>query len=138
MNALIILIYTVRGFLRDYGFGVGSIVATVIFVLFGVGMGIYVLLQISLIPGIIIIGVFFYAGYMLAIYLIYLYLNKTFPNYLVYITMGVFFVTAISVMIVSYILGSFDDFLGFSITYLIINIIVLGYGGYLLYSDIST
>lgn len=124
--------------LRDYGFGANSIVASVCFTLVGLGFGVFVLFEVSMIGGIIILGIFAYVGYMLAIYLVYLKFDKVLPRYLVYTTMGVFFVTATSVMIVSYILNTFDDFLGFSITYLIINVIILGYGIYLLYYDLST
>ena len=138
VNMLLVSLYSARGLMRDYEFGWKSIVAGVSFILIGIGMGVYILIQISLFGGLIVIGVFFYGGYIMGLYLAYLYLNRTFPNFLVYTTMAFFFITSVSIMIVSYILASFDDFLGLSITYLIINIIILGYGGYLLYSDIST
>lgn len=138
VNMILVFSYSVWGFLRDFGFGWRSIIPSIFLSLTGIGMGIYILMLISLIAGIVVIGIFFYIGFLLALYLAYLHLNKTLPNSLVYLTMVVFLITSLSVMIVSYALNTFNDFLGFSITYLIINVIILGYGGYLLYSDISS
>ena len=138
VNLIIIELYGVKGLLRDYGYGIGSIGACTLFALSIMCMGIYVLFEISIVAGVVILGVSLYISYFLAAYLVYLKHNKTLPRMIVYLTMGILLLTALTVMIAGYIIYSLDDFLGFCITYMIINVIIMGYGVYLLYRDIDS
>ena len=53
-----------------------------------------------------------------------------------YITIAIIVSTCFAVMIYGFIDKEFDDFLGFSITYLVINLLIVIYGAYSLIMDI--
>lgn len=85
--------------------------------------------------GIILIAISLYYGYCLALYIIYLIKNKSMPIFMNYITLAIIIATTFAVMIYGFISPTLDNFYGFTITYLVINFLVLIYGAYLIVSD---
>jgi hypothetical protein len=131
-------VYVLWGCLRDYGASLMSIICAVITVSIGYAMGIYILLIIQVVPGIAVIGVFLYVTYFLVLYIIYLKMNKSLPNFIAPLTVLLVFLTAFSVMIASFIITEFDDFVGFTITYLVLIFILGVYAIYLILNDLNT
>jgi hypothetical protein len=138
VNPLLLCIYALWGLVRDYGVTAASIITAIFMVLIGFGMGIFILISGNLIAGIAVIGVMGYVAYFLAIGLYYINNNNSLPRIFFLITAILMVLTALAVMIVGFILPEFDDFLGFSITYMVLTFLLLGYSAYLLLNDIST
>jgi hypothetical protein len=57
------------------------------------------------------------------------------PIFMNYITLAIIIVTTFAVMIYGFVSPSFDNFYGFTITYLVINFLILVYGAYLIVLD---
>ena len=89
----------------------------------------------SIALGIVFIGISVYYGYIIGLYLIYLNRNKSLPQFLHYITTAIILATCFAVMIYGFVSDNFDDFYGFSITYLVINFLIVVYGAYSLFVD---
>lgn len=95
------------------------------------GPGIILLVWFSSIPvGIALLGAGFYYTYFVSIYLVYIKMNNSVPFIVYIITIIIIVLTCCAVMIYSFVEDSFDDFYGFSITYLVINLLVLIYAIY--------
>lgn len=137
-NILILCFYALWGMIRDYGATLASLIISIVSVLVGIAMGIFILVLVDTAAGIAVIGVSLYAGYFLGLGLYYLKNNNSLPRYFIWITGGLIVGTAVAVMIAGFVLDSFDNFLGFSITYLVLSFLLLGYSIWILYSDISS
>lgn len=135
-NPLLLCFYALWGLIRDYGITALSLITSVLTVLIGIGMGVFVLVIYNLTAGLAVIGVSLYFAYFLAIGLYYIKNNYSMPRIVLIVTAALIVLTAIAVMIASFVLPDFDDFLGFSITYLVINLLLLGYAGERLLQDI--
>ncbi len=83
------------------------------------------------------IGISIYYGYIVGLYLVYLVRNKSFPEFLHYITVTIVVGTCSGIMIYGFIVDSFNDFYGFSITYLVIDFLLVVYGGFRLMRDFT-
>jgi hypothetical protein len=61
--------------------------------------------------------------------------NRSFPQFLHYISIILVVATSFAVMIYSFCVDDFNDFYGFTVTYLVINFMIIVYGGYALMMD---
>lgn len=136
INPLLLCFYALWGLIRDYGITLFSLVTSVVTVLIGIGMGVFVLVGYSLAGGLAVIGGSLYFAYFLAIGLFYIKNNYSMPRIVLIITAALILLTAVGVMIAAFVLPDFDDFLGFSITYLVLNMMLLGFASYRLLEDI--
>lgn len=104
---------------------------------FSFGPGIILLAWFrAIVLGIAFVAAGFFFTYFSTIYLIYLKMNNSVPFILYPITVVLIVGTCCAVMIYSFVNDSFDDFYGFSITYLVINLLALIYATYRMGSDI--
>jgi peptidoglycan biosynthesis protein MviN/MurJ (putative lipid II flippase) len=126
-----VCIYALWGLVRDYGVTAASITIATLTVLIGFGMGVFIIINVDLIGGLAVIGGAAYTAYFLATGLYYLKNNHSLPKIFLIIAAVLMILTAVAVMIASFILPEFDNFLGFSITYLVLNFLLLGYSAYL-------
>jgi hypothetical protein len=62
-------------------------------------------------------------------------MSKSIPWFVYPISIGLVVLTSFAIMIYSWVDDSFDNFYGFSITYLVINILLFFYAIYLIYND---
>lgn len=135
-NIFLISAYAAFSMLRDKGLVVPSIISCVITILLSFGIGIILLAVFSMIPeGLALLGAAFFYTYAIVLYLIYLKRNKSMPWILYPITALIIVLTCFAVMIYAFVVDTFDNFYGFSITYLVVNLLILLYACYLLYSD---
>lgn len=138
VNPLLLCFYALWGLIRDYGITLLSLVTSVITVVIGIGMGVFVLVAYDLAGGLAVIGGSLYFAYFLGIGLYYLKNNYSLPRIVLIITAALIILTAVAVMIAAFVIPNFDDFLGFSITYLVLNFMLLGFASYRLLDDIWT
>lgn len=125
--------------LRDKGLIIPTIITCVVSILLSFGTGIILLAVFSLITeGLGLLGAAFYYSYAVILYLVYLKMNKSIPWILYPITLGIIIVTCFAVMIYSFVVDTFDNFYGFSVTYLVINLLILLYACFLLYNDMMS
>lgn len=83
-----------------------------------------------------LLAIAFYYTYTLFLVYVFLYRNKSLPWILIPISIGIIICTCFAVMIYAFVEPTFDNFYGFSITYLAINLIILLYAAWNLYSDL--
>eukprot|EP00919_Chromeraceae_sp_WS-2016_P035526 GHVR01084295.1.p1 GENE.GHVR01084295.1~~GHVR01084295.1.p1 ORF type:complete len:253 (+),score=-7.80 GHVR01084295.1:1977-2735(+) len=134
VNVFILSAYTVFSLLRDKGAALIALVCSIISFLMFIGIGIALIVGYNLIAeGIAVIAVAIYYGYAIALYFIYLWKNKSIPWFLYPISIILVIITCFAVMIYAFVVESFNDFYGFSLTYLVINFLLLLYSIYLLY-----
>lgn len=137
VNPLLVLIYAAVSLLRDKGLVVPTIVFCVLSMLLSFGPGIILLAWFGSIPvGVALIGVAFYYSYFLATVIIYKKMNNSVPFAIYPITIIMIVLTCFAVMVYAFVSADFDDFYGFSVTYLVINLLILFYAGYRVVSDI--
>jgi hypothetical protein len=103
---------------------------------FAIGITLIVWLH-KIIEGIILIGIAFYYSYALIYYLIYLMNKDSVPWILDLVTAIIVTLTCLSVMVYSFFDSQFDDFTGFSISYLVINFMFMIYSISLILKDES-
>lgn len=137
VNPLLVFTYAAVSMLRDKGIIVPTIIICVVSMLFSFGPGIILLAWFSSIAvGIALLGAGFYYTYFLATVIIYKKMNNSVPFALYVITVILIILTCFAVMIYGFIDPEFDDFYGFTVTYLVINLLGLLYGVYRVASDI--
>ena len=101
------------------------------------GLGLILLLWFQLIGvGIALLAAAFFYTYFFTAYLIYLHMNKSVPFVMYPITFVLVVGGCFSVMIYGFVDDNFDDFYGFSVTFLAINAMVLIYAIFRVLSDI--
>lgn len=136
INIFILALYATLALLRDMGLALVSYIACVISVLLLALAGallIAIFNQIAV--GIILIGISLYYGYCLTLYIVYLMQNKSMPAFMSYITFFIVVATSFAVMLYGFISPNLNSFYGFTITYLVINFLILVYSAYLLILD---
>lgn len=106
-------------------------------VVFAVGMGVYVIIVRSVFGGIAIIGFWFYAYYAIFVFWLYKKNNKSIPKVWLYISAALIVLVCLIALVASALIDSFNDFVGFSISYLIINLILFIYSYSLIQSDLN-
>lgn len=137
VNPYLIFTYAAYSFIRDKGLILVSIILAVLSMVFSFGPGIILLAWFrAIVVGIAFVAAGFFFTYFSTIYLIYLKMNNSVPFILYPITVVLIVGTCCAVMIYSFVNDSFDDFYGFSITYLVINLLALIYATYRMGSDI--
>lgn len=137
VNPLLVFTYSAISLLRDKGLIVPTIVVCIISMVFSFGPGIILLAWFrSIAVGIALIGAGFYYSYFLTTVIIYKKMNNSVPFVLYIITVIIIILTCFAVMIYGFIDENFDNFYGFTITYLVINLLVLLYSIYRVASDI--
>ena len=136
LNIFVLFAYASFCLLRDKGLIIPTVIFCVISILLSFGIGILLLALFSLIgAGLGFIGAAFYYTYAVVVYLIYLKMNKSIPWAIYPVTGVIVILTCFSVMIYAFVVETFDNFYGFSVTYLVINLLLLCYGCYLIYND---
>lgn len=136
INIFAISAYATFCLLRDKGLVLASIIVSVVSMVLSFGTGILLLALFSLTgSGLALIGVAFFYTYFTIIYLIYLKMNKSIPWIIYPITGILIILTCFAVMFYAFVVDTFDDFYGFSVTYLVINLLLLGYASFLIYRD---
>lgn len=136
INIFLLSLYAALALLRDKGLHLATYILSATSVILLVGAGILVILLFESVPfGIVLIAIAVYYGYLIGLYLIYLARNKSLPQFLHYITLLIVIGTCFAVMIYAFVDDDFDDFYGFSITYLVINLLLVFYGAYALLID---
>ena len=139
LNILALSVYAAFCFVRDKGLIMVSVIACIVSMVLSFGVGIILLAWFGLIaPGVAMLGIAFYYTYFLAAYLVYLKNNKSVPFVIYPITLLLVVGGCFAVMIWGFIDDDFDNFYGFSITYLAINLMILIYGTYRIISDIRS
>ena len=136
VNIFALSAYAAFSLLRDKGLIIPTVITCVISILLSFGVGIILLALFTLTGvGLGFIGAAFYYTYAIVVYLIYLKMNKSIPWAIYPVTAGIIIVTCFAVMIYAFVVETFDNFYGFSVTYLVINLLILLYGCYLIYND---
>lgn len=136
INLFLLSVYAALALLRDKGLNLVTYIVSAVSVLLLIIAGILIIVLFNSIAiGIAMIGIAVYYGYIIGLYLIYLSRNKSLPQFLHYITLLVVVCSCFAVMIYGFIADDFDDFFGFSITYLVINLLIIVYGAYALLMD---
>lgn len=108
-------------------------------ILLSFGVGVILIAWFDLIGvGIALLGAAFFYTYFLVVYLIYLKMNKSVPFVIYPVTMVLVIGACFAVMIYGFVDKNFDDFYGFTVTYLVINVLLLIYASYRILSDIRT
>jgi hypothetical protein len=124
--------------LRDKGLHIITYIVSAISILLLILAGILIIVLFdSIALGIVLIAISVYYGYVIGLYLIYLFRNKSFPQFLHYITIAIVISTCFAIMIYGFIVDSFDDFYGFTITYLVINFLIIIYAAHSLFMDFA-
>lgn len=137
VNPFLVLTYAAFSFVRDKGLILPSIILSVASMVFSFGPGIILLAWFMSIPvGIALIAAGFFFTYFATTYLIYLRMNNSVPFILYPITIVLIVGSCCAVMIYSWTSDTFDDFYGFSITYLVINLLGIIYASYRMGYDI--
>ena len=135
-NIFILSAYAAFCLLRDKGLIIPTVITCVVSVLLSFGIGIILLTLFSNIGvGLGFIGAALYYTYAVVVYLIYLKMNKSIPWIIYPITGIIVIASCFAVMIYAFVVDTFDNFYGFSVTYLVINLLLLLYGVYLIYND---
>ena len=136
MNIFLLSAYAAYDMLRDKGLIVPTVIVCVVSIVLSFGAGIILMVMFSLIPvGLGFMGAAFFYSYAIILYLIYLKMNNSIPFAFYPITLGIIIVACFGVMIYAFVVDTFDNFYGFSVTYLVINLLILLYGIWLLYGD---
>ena len=136
INLFLLSLYASLALLRDKGLSLVTYIACIISVLLLMGAGILIIVLFGSFGwGLGVIGVALYYGYIIGLYIIYLLRNKSLPQFLHYITIIIVVLTCFAVMIYSFCVDEFNDFYGFTITYLVINFLIILYGAYALIMD---
>jgi len=136
INIFLISVYAALALLRDKGIHLVTLIVCVVSVLLLIAAGLLIIIFLKSISlGIVLIAIAVYYGYVIGLYIIYLHKNKSLPQFLHYITVTIVVVTSFSVMIYAFIADDFNDFYGFTITYLVINFLIIVYGAYSLFLD---
>jgi hypothetical protein len=136
INLFAIAVYATFSLLRDKGLIAASIIVSIISMVLSFGIGVILMVVFSLIgEGVAFIGVAFFYTYFTVLYLIYLTMNKSIPWIFYPITGVLIVLTCFAIMIYAFVVDTFDNFYGFSVTYLVINLLLLGYASFLIYRD---
>lgn len=105
--------------------------------LFSFGIGVILLAWFKAIAvGIALLAAAFFYSYFFTAYLIYKKLNNSVPFAIYPITAVILIGPCFVIMIYGFVSSYFDDFYGFSITYLVVNLLGLIYASYRVVSDI--
>lgn len=136
INVFAILAYASFSLIRDKGLILPTYITSIasIVVSYGVGILLIVLFD-SLVVGLAFIAAAFYYTYAVIVYFIYRHRNKSIPFIIYIVTFFVVIIPCFAVMIYSFVSDSFEDFYGFSVTYLVINLLILLFGAYSLVRD---
>ncbi len=138
LNLFFISLYAAYCLLRDKGLSIPTYVVCAISIVLSYGSGILLLaLFKSIGAGIALLGVAFYYTYIVIIYFVYLKLNKSLPFFVNLITLAIIIITCFAIMIYAFVDDNFDDFYGFSITYLVINLMLVLYAGFRILGDMA-
>ncbi len=99
-------------------------------------MGIFMIPARGAAAGVGIIAFFFFVYYGIFLFHIYIKNKNSFPRIWIYISViGLFLICSIS-LIVALTMESYNDYVGFSIFYLVLNLLILVYSYYSLQRDI--
>lgn len=139
VNPLLVTTYAAIQLIQDKGIVPVTIIINVVSMVFSFGPGIILLAWFrSTVVGIVLIGAGFYYSYFMATIIIYKKMNNSVPFVIYPITVILIVLTCFAIMVYSFIDDNFDNFYGFSITYLVINLLILFYATYRVVSDILT
>jgi hypothetical protein len=128
VNIFVLTLYGTFAMIRDRKKSIATKFMSSISILCAFAIGITLIIWFKQIAeGIILIGVAFYYSYALIYYLIYLNNNDSVPWVLDLVTAIIVILTCLSVMVYSFFDSNFDDFTGFSISYLVINLMFMIY-----------
>lgn len=104
INIFILSVYAALALLRDKGLVLVTYIACGVSVLLLVIAGVLtIILSDTLIVGAALIALSIYYGYILALYIIYLKLNKSLPQFIHYITVIIVIVTSFAVMVYGFV-----------------------------------
>jgi hypothetical protein len=121
---------------RDKGIFIVSIILCVASMILAFGVGVILLAWFQLLAeGIALLAVAFFYSYFLSVYLVYKSRNESVPFIIYPATLVLIIAPCFAIMIYAFV-SDFDDFYGFSITYLVINILGLIYATYRIISDV--
>jgi len=109
----------------------------VISFIFAFGLGIFLMFTIGLESGCGVIAFWFFVYYGIFILFIYYRNNKSIPRKFILISVGILAGVCFISLIVAAFTQSFNDFLGFSITYLVLNLLLFFYSIKLIYNDLT-
>jgi hypothetical protein len=138
INIFLLSVYAALALLRDKGLHIASYITCAVSVLLLIAAGILIIVLFgSIALGIILIAIAVYYGYVIGLYIIYLARNKSLPQFMHYITIAIVIATCFAIMIYGFVADDFDDFYGFSITYLVINFLIIIYAAYTLFMDFA-
>ena len=139
VNIFLLSAYAAYDMLRDKGLTVPTVIICAVSIVLSFGAGIILIVMFSLTPvGLGFMGAAFFYSYAIILYLIYLKMNNSIPFAFYPITLGIIIVACFGVMIYAFVVDTFDNFYGFSVTYLVINLLILLYGIWLLYGDMMS
>ena len=138
INIFLLSVYAALALLRDKGLHIASYITSAISVLLLIAAGILIIILFNSIAlGIVLIAISVYYGYLIGLYIIYLARNKSLPQFMHYITLSIIVVTCFAIMIYGFVVDDFNDFYGFSITYLVITFLIIVYAAYALFMDFA-
>lgn len=136
INVFAVLAYASYCLIRDKGFIIPTYIVCVASILVSYGVGILLLTLFGEIAaGIVFLGIAFYYTYGMVVFYIYTRMNKSLPFVIYIVTFVIIVATCFAVMIYAFVADDFDNFYGFSITYLVINGIILLYAASALFAD---
>jgi hypothetical protein len=138
INIFLLSLYAALALLRDKGLHIVSFIVSAVSVLLLTGAGILIIVLFdSIALGIVLIAISVYYGYLIGLYIIYLTRNRSIPQFMHYITVSIIVATCFTIMIYAFVVDSFNDFYGFSVTYLVINFLIVVYAAYALFMDFA-
>ena len=138
-NLFALSAYAAFCLLRDKGLVLPTVITCVVSILLSFGSGIILIAMFSLVPtGLGFIGAGFFYSYAVVVYLVYLKMNNSLPFLIYPLTLILIVGACVAVMIYAFVSTTFDNFYGFSVTYLVINLLLLLYGTWLLYRDMMS
>lgn len=139
LNIVGLLIYAGGSLVRDKGLTIPSLIVSIVSMVLSFGVGIILIVWFGMIGvGVALLAAAFFYTYFFTVFLIYLKMNKSVPFIIYPITLVLVVGGCFAVMIYAFVADSFDDFYGFSVTYLAINTMILIYATYRIVADIQT
>ena len=126
---LAVLIYAAYCLLRDKGLILPTFITAIASIIVSYGIGILLMVLFSeIVIGIVFLGVAFYYTYAIVVFFVYKKMNDSIPFVIYIVTFVIIVGTCFAIMIYAFVVDTFDNFYGFSVTYLVINLLLLLYG----------
>ena len=109
---------------NKYELDLFSIIITSVSIAIGMGGGGFMIWAISIPAGIAVIGFMLFLYYFLAVYILYKRNNDSLNKYLKYATIIIVILVCVAVLIYGIVASDLDGFIGFSIAWGILNLIM--------------